>query len=375
MDYENLLQKYPTSSYAKTQRSSSVNQNSQKQESTQQIKPQALLKKLEEILQQRQQQLNQEKSKKKKNTQHKGEYTERISDKKNVQKLLDNQKWKADLQNFVTEKKERKSAYPNLMSLQPSTQNLFDIFSQDSNSRNPTTTARSKKGEGSPKKGRANSIMEGYNLNERDKGTLIKLNQQLQIQNNHLNEQLKFEQSQNTKLSLQMISMNDQITLLTKYYLYLFRKQVEYRDKENEEITRSLKSQLDMIRPEYYKQSEQIANLEKQLTGYQNIEKDMRELEQMLPQISTFTTLFVEQNAQILELQDLITLQNNIIDKVLNRKDFPLNNLILGREPKKTKQYTNDLPFESSQYLDNLIKQTRQQVNGLTERFIHELLV
>ncbi|CAD8173836.1 unnamed protein product [Paramecium octaurelia] len=138
---------------------------------------------------------------------------------------------------------------------------------------------------------------------------------------------------------------------------------------------RSLKSQLDMIRPEYYKQSEQIANLEKQLTGYQNIEKDMRELEQMLPQISTFTTLFVEQNAQILELQDLITLQNNIIDKVLNRKDFPLNNLILGREPKKTKQYTNDLPFESSQNLDNLIKQTRQQVNALTERFIHELLV
>ena len=61
------------------------------------------------------------------------------------------------------------------------------MFSQDSNSRNPTITARSKKGEGSPKKGRANviiisliilqSIMEGYNLNERDKGTLIKLNQ------------------------------------------------------------------------------------------------------------------------------------------------------------------------------------------------------
>ncbi|CAD8086642.1 unnamed protein product [Paramecium primaurelia] len=369
MDYENLLQKYPTSSYAKTQRSSSVNQNSQKQESTQQIKPQALLKKLEEILQQRQQQLNQEKQKKKKNIQQKGDYTERISEKKNVQKLLDNQKWKADLQNFVTEKKERKSAYPNLMSLQPSTQNLFDMFSQDSNSRNPTITARSKKGEGSPKKGRANSIMEGYNLNERDKGTLIKLNQQLQIQNNHLNEQLRFEQSQNTKLSLQMISMNDQITLLTN------QKQLEYKDKENDEIIRSLKSQLDMVRPEYYKQSEQIVNLEKQLIGYQNIEKDMKELEQMLPQISTFTTLFVEQNAQILELQDLITLQNNIIDKVLNKKDFPLNNLILGREPKKQKQYTNDLPFESSQHLENLIKQTRYQVNTLTERFIHELLV
>ncbi|CAD8173838.1 unnamed protein product [Paramecium octaurelia] len=236
MDYENLLQKYPTSSYAKTQRSSSVNQNSQKQESSQQIKPQTLLKKLEEILQQRQQQLNQEKSKKKKNTQHKGEYTERISEKKNVQKLLENQKWKADLQNFVTEKKERKSAYPNLMSLQPSTQNLFDMFSQDSNSRNPTTTARSKKGEGSPKKGRANSIMEGCNLNERDKGTLIKLNQQLQIQNNHLNEQLKFEQSQNTKLSLQMISMNDQITLLTKYYLFLFR--VIKRELETSRVSR-----------------------------------------------------------------------------------------------------------------------------------------
>ncbi|CAD8095548.1 unnamed protein product [Paramecium sonneborni] len=138
---------------------------------------------------------------------------------------------------------------------------------------------------------------------------------------------------------------------------------------------RSLKSQLDMIRPEYYKQQEQIYNLEKQLTGYQNIEKDMKELEQMLPQISTFTTLFVEHNAQILELSDLINLENNIIDKVLNKKDFPLNNLILGREPKKAKQYTNDLPFESSQLLDNLIKQTRLQVNALTERFIHELLV
>ncbi|CAD8097563.1 unnamed protein product [Paramecium sonneborni] len=138
---------------------------------------------------------------------------------------------------------------------------------------------------------------------------------------------------------------------------------------------RSLKSQLDMIKPEYYRQQEQLSNLEKQLAGYQNIEKDMKELEQMLPQISTFTTLFVEQNAQILELQELIILQNNIIDKVLNKKDFPLNNLILGREPKKVKQYTNDLPFESSQHLDNLIKQTRFQVNALTERFIHELLV
>ncbi|CAD8095550.1 unnamed protein product [Paramecium sonneborni] len=223
MDYENLLQKYPTSSYSKTYRSSSVNQNSQKQESGQQIKPQTLLKKLEEILQQRQQQFNQDKQKKKKISQNKGDQTERISEKKNIQKILDNQKWKGDLQNFVTEKKERKSAYPNLMSLQPSTQNLFDMFSSDSNSRNPTITARSKKGESSPKKGRANSIIEGFNLSERDKGTLIKLNQQLQIQNNHLNEQLRFEQSQNTKLSLQMISMNDQITLLTKYYIFLFR--------------------------------------------------------------------------------------------------------------------------------------------------------
>lgn len=33
------------------------------------------------------------------------------------------------------------------------------MFSQDSNSRNPTITARSKKGEGSPKKGRANVII------------------------------------------------------------------------------------------------------------------------------------------------------------------------------------------------------------------------
>ncbi|CAD8097565.1 unnamed protein product [Paramecium sonneborni] len=215
MDYENLLQKYPTSSYSKTQRSSSVNQYSQKQDNFQQIKPQALLKKLEEILQLRQQQFNQEKQKKKKINQHKGNYTERISEKKNVQKLLENQRWKGDLQNFVTEKKERKSAYPNLISLQPSSQNLFDLFSSDS-SRNPTITARSKKCESSPKKGRANSIMEGFNLSEREKGTLIKLNQQLQIQNNHLNEQLRFEQSQNTKLSLQIISMNDQITLLTK---------------------------------------------------------------------------------------------------------------------------------------------------------------
>ncbi|CAD8177890.1 unnamed protein product [Paramecium octaurelia] len=138
---------------------------------------------------------------------------------------------------------------------------------------------------------------------------------------------------------------------------------------------RSLKCQLDMIRPEYYKQQESIANLESQLIAYQNIEKEMKEIEQMLPQISAFTSLFVQQNAQILELQDLMILQNNIIDKVLNRKDIKINNLILAREPKQQKQYTNDLPFESSQLLDNLLRLTRQQVNVLTERFIHELLL
>ncbi|CAD8089033.1 unnamed protein product [Paramecium primaurelia] len=374
MDDENLFQKYPTFyQQSKTQRSSSANQNSQKQGCAQQIKPQALLKKLQEILQQRQQHFNQVQLKKV--NQCKSNYTERISGKKSVQILLEDEKWKADLQNFVTQKKEKKSCYPNMNSLQPSAQNLFDQFSQDSNSRNPTITNRSKKGEISPKKGRANSIMDRQNSNERDKLKLIQLNQELQIQNNHLNEQLRFEQNQNTKLSIQIINMTDQITQLTKYSIFLFRKQLEYRDKENDDIMRSLKSQLDMIKPEYYKQQESIANQERQLMAYQNIEKEMQELEQMIPQISTFTTLFIEQNAQISELQDLLTLQNNIIDKVLNKKDFPLNNLILGKEPKKPKQYTNDLPFETSQNLDNLIKLTRQQVNLLTERFIHELFV
>ncbi|CAK90269.1 unnamed protein product (macronuclear) [Paramecium tetraurelia] len=375
MDNENQLQKYTTFSQSKTQRSTSFNQNSQKKEIAKQLKPQAMLKKLEEILSQRQSKFNQEQLKKKKGVQCKVDYTERIQGKKSVQKLLEDGKCKTDLQNFVTEKKERKSAYPNIKSLQPSAQNLFDIFSHDCNSRNPTSTNRSRKCEISPKKGRANSIIEGQNGSERDKLTLIQLNQHLQMQNHHLNEQLRFEQSQSTKLSLQIISMNDQITVLTKYSIFLFRKLLDYRDEENDDIMRSLKSQLDMIRPEYYKQQESIVNLESQLIAYQNIEKEMKEIEQMLPQISTFTSLFVQQNAQILELQDLMILQNNIIDKVLNRKDIKINNIILAREPKQQKQYTNDLPFESSQLLDNLLRLTRQQVNILTESFIHELLL
>ncbi|CAD8177888.1 unnamed protein product [Paramecium octaurelia] len=223
MDNENLLQKQPTFSQSKTQRSSSVNQNSQKKEIAQQLKPQAILKKLEEILSQRQSKFNQEQLKKKKGGQCKVDYTERIQGKKNVQKLLEDEKCKTDLQNFVTEKKERKSAHPNIKSLQPSAQNLFDIFSHDCNSRYPTSTNRSRKCEISPKKGRANSIIEGQNVSDRDKLTLIQLNQQLQMQNNHLNEQLRFEQSQSTKLSLQIMSMNDQITVLTKYSIILFR--------------------------------------------------------------------------------------------------------------------------------------------------------
>ncbi|CAD8120020.1 unnamed protein product [Paramecium sonneborni] len=209
--------------------------------------------------------------------------------------------------------------------------------------------------------------------------TLNKLNNQLQIQNNHLQEQLLFEQNQNNKLNILVNNLNDQISALNRQ---IHQQQKSIKDdfliKEN--IIIQLNSKIDQLQVEIQQKDQEIQNSKEQILEFKNLYKEIQDLENLCSSMSFIGQQSLEHNHLILEIKDLLQVQNNIIEKVTNNIDFPIEQLIIQKKQKKLNLQEVQVDYqelcqETTRILENLIKQIKYSVEQLTERFIHDLLI
>ncbi|CAD8200767.1 unnamed protein product [Paramecium octaurelia] len=208
--------------------------------------------------------------------------------------------------------------------------------------------------------------------------TLNKLNHQLQIQNNHLQEQLIFEQNQNTKLNMLINNLNDQIAGL--------HKQMTQQQQQNNEdciikdnFIKQFHSKIEQLENEIKQKDQLINNLQQQISEFNNVYKEMQELENLCSSMSFLGKLCIGHNHLIQEIKDLLQVQQNIIEKVTNNKDFPIDQLIIQKRQKKHNPQSQvdyqQLCQETTSILENIIKQIKSSIEQLTERFIHDLLI
>ncbi|CAD8106117.1 unnamed protein product [Paramecium sonneborni] len=213
---------------------------------------------------------------------------------------------------------------------------------------------------------------------ENHNNTVNKLNQQLQLQNNHLQEQLLFEQNQNSKLNLLINNLNDQIASLNKQ---LNQQNLQFQEEQAVRDTQilSLKQQLQQMDTNIKEKDNEINNCKQQIQEFNNVYKDMQELENLCQQMSYLSMQTCQQNQLILDIRELLQIQFNIIEKVTNHKDFPIEQLLIQKKKKKPQNLKEidyqELSQETTRIMENLVKLIKASVDQLTERFIHDLLI
>ncbi|CAD8115531.1 unnamed protein product [Paramecium sonneborni] len=208
--------------------------------------------------------------------------------------------------------------------------------------------------------------------------TLNKLNYQLQIQNNHLQEQLLFEQNQNSKLNMLINNLNDQITALNKQ---INQQQQSINDDSQikEKTIKQQNSKIEQLQLELKQKDQDIQHFKQQISEFQNVYKEMQELENLCSSMSFIGKQSLQHNHLIHEIQDLLQVQNNIIEKVTSNRDFQIEQLIIQKKQKKQNLQEQvdyqELCQETTRIQENIIKQIKNSVEQLTERFIHDLLI
>ncbi|CAD8195278.1 unnamed protein product [Paramecium pentaurelia] len=216
------------------------------------------------------------------------------------------------------------------------------------------------------------------NKENNNNNTINKLNQQLQLQNNHLQEQLLFEKNQNSKLNLLINNLNDQIANLNKQLNQQSQQSNEDQVNRDTQI-QQLKQQIQQLDSNIQQKDNEINNYKQQIQEFNNVYKDMQELENLCQQMSYLSMQTSQQNLLILEIKELLQIQFNIIEKVTNHKDFPIEQLLIQNKKKRPqipKQIDyQELSQETTRIMENLVKLIKASVDQLTERFIHDLLI
>lgn len=108
---------------------------------------------------------------------------------------------------------------------------------------------------------------------------------------------------------------------------------------------------MEQLKTAYRRAKEQIETLTLQNQIFQKISSEMQELEQMCQQLTDVAHSLGQQYQVATEVKELFRVQNNIIEKVINRRDFPIEQLIMPKKPNKAPPPLQEQASEIGQIL------------------------